>query len=53
MTSEVSARFSMIRGEQGFDRTKLPDSVPRIVTSDQDLESLFNIALQNWNSVFD
>lgn len=53
MTNEILARFLMIRGEQGFDRTKLPDSVPRIVTTDQDLESLFNIALQNWDSVFD
>ncbi len=53
MTSEISTSFSIIREEHGFDRSKLPDSTPRIVITDQDLEDLFNIALQNWNINFD
>jgi|GEM_PF-5171872 len=51
--TEVLARFSVIREEGEFSRKKLPESRSPIVQQDADLETLFHLALQNWEASFD
>lgn len=51
--TEVQTRFSVIREEREFSRKTLPESRSPIVRQDADLETLFHLALQNWEASFD